>query len=43
MINIYVNKFLLVFKYQMLLNQFKKKFKIKYNVKNLGKIKTIIC
>lgn len=42
MINIYVNKFFLVAKYCRLLNQIKKCFKNKYNVKNLEKTKTII-
>lgn len=42
MIKGYVNNFLLASKHQKLLDWIKECFKNKYNVKDVGKIKTII-
>lgn len=41
-INIYINKFLLAYKYKILIHLIKDKFKLKYIIKYFKKIKIII-
>ena len=42
MVNIYVDNFLIVAKYQKSLNWTKKKLKEEYNIKDLEEVRTII-